>query len=479
MTGLDSASVTLVLFGLLAAILANMSRAPAWRSGVLLSASAVFLVALAPHIFDLLPLLGFLLVGYVGISAARRGVAWARLATVVLLIAGFAWLKRYSFLPDASFLAIPYVTLGLSYIFFRVLHLVIEARRPVFATALRPSTYLVYTLNFTTLISGPIQRFEEFHGQFINEAPRLDLATIGTQLERIAIGFFKVNVLGLLFSMIQLDAFAELTRPEGVGTHIFAVVRLIGSYPFFLYCNFSGYIDIVIAIARLMGLRLPENFDRPFSATSFLDFWNRWHITLSGWLKSYVYNPLLISLMRRFPNPFLEQTFGIGCFFVTFFLVGIWHGRTSEFVLFGILQGGGVAVNKAWQVLISNHLGRKAYRQLAAQSLYAMCARGLTFSWFALSLLWFWASWKQIDQAFAGSGVGIWSIALLLLCVIATLGLALWEIIFQTSRENLYWAAILQHPFMRTAFVTLLLIVSFLFVAVLSQPAPGIVYRTF
>lgn len=479
MSGLDSASVPLILFGLIAAVIANLSRAPAWRSGVLIAASAIFLVALAPRLLDLLPLLGFLVMGYVGIDAARRGVPWARLVTVLLLIVAFAWLKRYSFLPEASFLAIPYVTLGLSYIFFRVLHLAIEARRPAFASALRPASYVAYTLNFTTLISGPIQRFDDFHGQLADTAPRLDVASIGAQLERIAIGFFKVNVLGLLLSMIQLDAFAELARSEVASAHVFAFARLIGSYPFFLYCNFSGYIDIVIAIAGLMGLRLPENFNRPFSATSFLDFWNRWHITLSGWLKSYVYNPLLIALMRRFPSPALEQVFGIACFFVTFFLIGIWHGRTSEFAVFGVLQGGGVAVNKAWQVFLSNRLGRKPYRALAAQPVYAMCARGLTFSWFALSLLWFWASWTQIDQAFAGAAGGSWLIALALLWLVATVGLALWETVFQASRASPHLDSVLRHPATRTAFVTLLSIASFLFVAVLSQPAPGIVYRTF
>ncbi len=70
-------------------------------------------------------------------------------------------------------------------------------------------------------------------------------------------------------------------------------------YPLFLYANFSGYIDIVIALARLMRMRLPENFDRPFAASSVLDFWNQWHMTLSNWLKTYVYNPLLMALMRR------------------------------------------------------------------------------------------------------------------------------------------------------------------------------------
>ena len=111
--------------------------------------------------------------------------------------------------------------------------------------------------------------------------------------------------------------------------------------PVFLYSNFSGYIDIVIALARLMRVRLPENFDRPFSASSVLDFWNRWHITLSNWLKTYVYNPLLMALMRRILILIVEPFLGVFSFFVTFFLIGLWHGRTSEFVFFGVLTGAG------------------------------------------------------------------------------------------------------------------------------------------
>jgi D-alanyl-lipoteichoic acid acyltransferase DltB (MBOAT superfamily) len=87
---------------------------------------------------------------------------------------------------------------------------------------------------------------------------------------------------------------------------LFAAAKVAVAYPFFLYSNFSGYIDIVIviviALSRLMRVRLPENFDRPFSASSFLDFWSRWRITLSSWLKTYIYNPLLVALISRFSS---------------------------------------------------------------------------------------------------------------------------------------------------------------------------------
>src|SRR6202044_372706 len=98
--------------------------------------------------------------------------------------------------------------------------------------------------------------------------------------------------------------------------------------------------DVVIAVARCFRIVLPENFNRPFSAPNALNFWARWHISLSQWLKTYVYTPLLVGLMRRFPSPAAEPLFATIAFFVTFFLVGVWHGQTSEFIVFGFLQGG-------------------------------------------------------------------------------------------------------------------------------------------
>lgn len=480
MSGFDGGSIPFILFGLAVVLLIHISRAPAWRFAVLLAASIGFILILEHDPIALLPLAGFLIAGYLGIVAVRRGVPHAVSVGVVAIIGLYAWLKHYSILPQASFLAFAYLTLGLSYIFFRVLHLIIDAGQPGPARAIGPGGYLAYTLNFTTFVSGPIQRYEQFAPQLEAPGVRPGIDVIGAQIERLIVGFFKVNVLGLLFSMIQIDALAELARPGDAATKMWAAFRLVGCYPFFLYCNFSGYIDIVIALARLMGIALPENFDRPFSATSFIDFWNRWHITLSTWLKTYVYNPLLITIMRRVTNVTLQETFGILSFFVTFFLVGIWHGRTSEYVFFGILQGGGVAINKTWQLILTRRLGKKPYRALAARPLYAIVARGLTFAWFAFTLIWFWASWAKIGQAFAGAGPSGWIVALAVLWIVAAIVLAVWEAL-RARVLAVTWAGVpvATHPYARTVFVTILAAIAFLMTAVLSQPAPGIVYKTF
>jgi D-alanyl-lipoteichoic acid acyltransferase DltB (MBOAT superfamily) len=287
-------------------------------------ASIVFLGMLAHSPIVFLPMIGFLLLGYAGLILIERGGSRSVTGSILAVLFVYAWLKKYTFLPEITFLRHPYFTLGLSYILFRVLHLLIEAGDKDGDRRIGFSAYLLYTLNFTTLLSGPIQRYDEFaRDLFASEPIGLGARVAGLQLERIVRGFFKVNVLAMLLHAVQENALAQMSPPFPLTLKLVAAIQLAVVYPFFLYANFSGYIDIVIALARLMRVRLPENFDRPFAATSFLDFWNRWHITLSTWLKTYVYNPLLIALMRRIPQLAMEPFLGVFCFFVTFFLIGI------------------------------------------------------------------------------------------------------------------------------------------------------------
>lgn len=478
---MDSASIQFVLFGLAIAILSNFSRSAAWRSAVLMLASLTFLGLVAVHPITLLPLAGFLALGYVGVQISQRtGSRWMAF-TVTLILLIYIWLKRYTFLPENIFLRFPYLTLGLSYIFFRVLHLVIDSGSESQKPRISLFNYLLYTINFTTIVSGPIQRYENFaHDQFAEEPPPLHPGIVGLQFERIIRGLFKVNVLGMLLQNMQEDTLELLTQPMPESVKLIAAFRLILIYPFFLYCNFSGYIDIVIALARLMRMQLPENFDRPFSASSFLDFWNRWHITLSTWLKTYVYNPSLLTLMRRITLRAIEPFLGVFCFFVTFFLVGIWHGRTSEFAIFGILNGGGVAGNKLWQMSLTNWLGRKGYKALAANAVYIAFGRGLTFSWFAFATFWFWASWKELGAIFTSIGVIAWLTVWLAVWLTATAILAVWEWL---RNRLMSWKSSDGPVFLgRYARVIYATVMGFTFLIVnllLNQPAPGIVYKKF
>jgi alginate O-acetyltransferase complex protein AlgI len=475
---MDQATVVFILFGLAAALLINASDSSRWRANALLVASVAFVALLVNDLWALVPLLAFLALGYVSARWVARGVPWGLSVTVGLVIAIYIWLKRYSFLPPASFLSYSYLTLGLSYIFFRVLHLIIESDGNPALRRLTFASYLTYTLNFTTFVSGPIQRYEEFIAQAGNESElHLDAGVIWAQVERIIKGYFKVNVLAPLISMVQVSCQWDITHVMRTSDKFGCALVVASCYPFFLYANFSGYIDIVIAIARLFRFQLPENFDRPFSSRSFIEFWNRWHITLSSWLKSYVYNPLLILLMRRTGSATLAPLLGAFSLFVTFFLVGIWHGRTSEFVVFGLLQGGGVAANRLWQIALARGVGRQRYRAVSNSPSYILFARGLTFAWFSFSLFWFWSNWHDIGLMCQALEPALWLAAWCTVCVLAGAVLTLWE----WMRVGLPgpWHAMVNHRYSRVVVAAALLELIFIYTALLDQPAPDIVYKAF
>ncbi len=478
---MDNASFQFVIFGLAAALLSNLSRSRVWRSMVLFVASVVFLGLLSHDPIAFLPLAGFLLLGYALLLLIERGwsraMAWCILAVILV----YVWLKKYTFLPESAFLHYPYFTLGLSYIFFRVLHLIIESGDGTEKRHIGLGAYLLYTINFTTFVSGPIQRYDEFaQDQFAAEPIVLGPRTIGLQVERIIRGFFKVNVLAMIFQALQQDALAQMSQPLPLNLKLFSALRLTVLYPLFLYANFSGYIDIVIALARLMRVRLPENFDRPFSASSVLDFWNRWHITLSTWLKTYVYNPLLLTLMRRISSLKLQAFLGVFCFFVTFFLVGVWHGRTSEFVFFGVLTGGGMSINKLWQMGLTRAMGRKGYRELAKNPAYAAFGRGLNFIWFAFTLFWFWGSWRQIENVFAALSAVEWLYVWSAGWLIVTAVLAFWEWL-RAALLSIKTAGgpVLLSRYARVVYASALGLGAFVMTVLLNQPAPDIVYKAF
>jgi D-alanyl-lipoteichoic acid acyltransferase DltB (MBOAT superfamily) len=479
---MGSASLEFIGFSLLVAVVYNLSRAVAWRQSILLLASLAFLSFFSLNAITWLPLAAFLAFGFLSIRLIQSGRN--RTLFLLLLVAGilaFIWLKKYTFLPEALFLKFPYVTLGLSYIFFRVLHLIIDAKDGAIPQKIGIVSYLNYTLNFTTLVSGPIQRYQDFAEMELAASPlSVDVTVFGKAFERIIIGFFKVNVLSLAFSALQSHALSSLASQRTFSSKTLGAVVIAASYPLYLYCNFSGYIDIVIGIARLLRIELPENFNRPFSSDNFMNFWSRWHITLSEWLKNYVYNPLLIGLMRKYPSPAIGPFLGVFAFFVTFFLVGVWHGQTSVFLFFGVLQGLGVSVTKLYQILMGNWLGRKQYRALSNGAVYNVLARGLTFTWFTFTLLWFWSNWRQlgtiVHQLDAGSIAAAWLVIFFGSAVL----LALWELVrawllsFQWENQPL-----LLSRYVRTVWDTALVVIALATVMLLNAPAPDIVYKAF
>jgi alginate O-acetyltransferase complex protein AlgI len=475
------ASLSFLGLALTVALVSRLRRTIWWYRTVFFVANLCFLSTFSLSPLAYVPLCGFVGAGYVALRVVQSvdspRVFWTLLAAV---IATFFWLKKYSFIPAAVFIDRTYITIGLSYIFFRVIHLMIDAHGGNLPRRINVVCYLNYLLNFTTLVSGPIQRFEDFAAQELGLARGLTWSVAGRALERIILGFFKVIVVAALLLAAHERSLAILSAHGRFTAWLALWFCIVTSYTLYLYFNFSGYIDIVIGTARFIGLELPENFNRPFTSNNFLGFWARWHITLSEWLKTYVYNPLAKVLMQRFPNPSLEPWIGVGAYFVTFFLIGLWHGQTAVFAIFGVLQGLGVAGNKLYQIAIARLLGRKRYKDLTAFRLYRMLARGLTFAWFTMSLICFWGSWKVIHSLSQGFGaVGVAALFLLLVLA-ASIGLpvgdAVRRVVLSIGGEKR--PAVLSR-YVRTVRATAFATVVIGTMMLLNMSAPDIVYKNF
>lgn len=478
---MGSASIQFLLFALAVIVVFNLRRSVSWRQGILLLANLAFLNFFSRNAISFLPLFGFLLFGYVGLQVIQKEGRIPLWPFITATVALFVWLKKYTFLPSFTYLEFSYLTIGLSYIFFRVLHLMIEARDGNIPHRIGPVTYLNYTLNFTTLVSGPIQRYEDFAGSQLAPIPApLTPGVIGRSIERIIVGLFKVDVLSVLLSTLHQEFLSASTGVGSFHEHVAAAALTAASYALYLYCNFSGYIDVMIGVARLLRLELPENFDRPFAADNFINFWSRWHITLSTWLKTYVYNPLLVASMRRWPSARVEPFLGVMAFFFTFFLIGLWHGQTSVFIFFGVLQGLGVSVVKLYQILMSRTFGRKEYKKLAAGPVYVAVSRGLTFTWFAFTLVWFWSNWSQIGRVAYNVGLPAMSVAWAVVFVGATVILALWEAMRKWA-VSLKWDStpVFASRYLRAAWGTALAVIIVAVLSLLNAPAPDIVYKAF
>lgn len=472
-------SFAFLAFALVCALAFNLSAARWWRQRVLLIANVYFLQSFAGDWRQLLPFAGFLALGYAGVVLRSKGGKWTAWFFPLAVFIVFVWLKQYLFVPPELLLSWGYLTVGLSYVFFRVMHLVIDGWETMPKGGGGFISYVNYTLNFTSLVSGPIQRYEDYRRCETEDLP-LGEFVIGRALERILVGFFKVYIVSAILASIQGAETEALSAVQPWAPRLIEGAVIAAIYPVYLYFNFSGYTDFVIGIARFFRIELPENFDRPFSAGNIIVFWTRWHMSLTQWLKTYVFNPLLLTMLRRFPAPSIEPFLGVIAFFVTFFLVGFWHGQTSEFLFFGILQGGGMAANKLYQIALTRQLGRGRYAKLGKNRVYIAMARGFTFTWFTFTLLWFWSSWAQLSTFVTVLGaqdtVAVWFVIL----VAATVTLAALERLrFLALAIRIRGESVLMSHYTRTAWSTAMTVIILVVAIILSAPAPQIVYKAF
>jgi alginate O-acetyltransferase complex protein AlgI len=322
-----------------------------WRNGLVAIASlAFYCYGAGPFVFLLM---GCMVVNYAaGIAvdldrfASRHSVRRAILISAVLIdltilavwkYGGFATNQIHALSSVLGVGSTPVVSLalpiGISFFTFHHLSYVVDVYRHSRKAQRSPVQFVTYIAMFPQLIAGPIVRYHEIAEQ-LADTNRPRLADFAEGFPRFAWGLTKKVVIADSVSPIADAVFgssaSELsTQAVWVGALAYAVQ---------IYFDFSGYSDMAIGLARMFGFRLPENFNRPYSATSITDFWRRWHMSLSRWFRDYVYIPLGGNRNGAF------QTYRN--LLIVFVLTGFWHGANWTFLVWGMYHGSWLIIER-------------------------------------------------------------------------------------------------------------------------------------
>lgn len=318
------------------------------------------------------------------------------------------WLPWLAFFSPLSFLVLiryaptswyadphfPYgpFFIGISYLAFRNSYLAIEIRNGVVPV---PGffRYVGYSFFVPTMPVGPINPYSQYHRGFSLEKPSLP---VGRAFMRLLVGAVKYKFLGSIFFQL---GYSNLLLDDHYHPWMDLPVAMIFYY-LFLYCNFSGFCDMAIGAAGLIGIPVAENFDNPFVARNVKDFWNRWHITLSTWMRDLVFSPLSKFLVGQFGVRLADHAIAL-TIVIVFLLVGIWHGVGWNFAAYGAVHALGVTANHYYTIFLKRRLGREGFKAYNENRRIRAAAIVLTFCYCGASLIFFANSLDQIREIFS------------------------------------------------------------------------------
>ena len=328
----------LVFFGIVTS--AYFLLAHKYRWALLLLASCYFYMAFVPIYLGILGLT-IVIDYFAGIYLERFQGGAKKIFLGCSLLANLGVLaifKYYFFFTDnfnflASYFSVPIhfpvfnflLPIGLSFHTFQAMSYTIEVYRGNQKAERNFGIYSLYVMFYPQLVAGPIERPQNLIHQFY-EKHVWDTDRVKSGLLQMMQGFFKKVVIADRLAMVVDPAYANLSNQSSLNLIIASIF-----YSFQIYCDFSGYSDIAIGASRVMGFKLMNNFNAPYTATSIPDFWRRWHISLSTWFKDYVYFSLggnRVSVPRWYIN-----------IMIVFILSGFWHGASWNFVIWGALHG--------------------------------------------------------------------------------------------------------------------------------------------
>ena len=290
---------------------------------------------------------GNFLVGW--LLAVARDAFWRRIALFIGVAANLAvlgYFKYYDFLSaeianvaarfgadldlGSTGLALP---VAISFLTFHGLSYIIDIGRGKLRPSRSPLDVMLYIAFFPHLVAGPIVRAADFLGQLAHKPDPEDIE-LGPSMFLILGGLFKKVVIASHISTLFVDPI--FTNPSDYSR----LDLILGAYGYaiVIFCDFSAYTDIAIGVANLLGYRFPQNFNQPYRAVTLQDFWRRWHMSLSSWLRDYLYIPLggnRHGELATYRNLMLTMTLG-----------GLWHGAGLQFIVWGVMHGAGLAVER-------------------------------------------------------------------------------------------------------------------------------------
>ena len=306
---------------------------------------------------------------------------------------------------------------GISFYTFQTLSYAIDVYRGQERAEHNFLLFALYVTFFPQLVAGPIERPGNLLPQ-LREKNKLTSENARAGLCKMAVGFFKKIVVADLLAEYVNSVYNDAANASGP-----AIVVATFFFAFQIYCDFSGYTDIAIGCAKVMGITLMKNFDRPYTACSVKDFWARWHISLSTWFRDYLYFPLGGS---RCSKP--RHMFNL---FVVFFVSGLWHGANWTFVLWGVLHA-------AYRIIgeLTSESRKALWKKMninTSRLWFRSGQRAITFLLVCFSWIFFRANslsdigvlllnlasgWGQAANAFSSMGLGISAALVALLSII-------------------------------------------------------------
>jgi membrane protein involved in D-alanine export len=271
--------------------------------------------------------------------------------------------------------------IGISYVAFRLSYMVLEIRNGVVPM---PDLWehLSFGLFVPTLSVGPISRYSVFRQSL--QAPDRKQTPLGESFRRILLGVTKYL---LLATMIEQLSYQGLLFDGHLHPFIDLPVAAVAFYVY-LYLNFSGYCDMAIGAAGLLGIQVEENFDHPFTARNVPEFWNRWHMTLSTYMRDTVFTPLSQALIRKFGPRFAPHAVAIAIF-VVFLAIGAWHGLYWNFLIMGAIYGVGVVSAHYYTLWLQKRLGKVGYAAYRRNPFIKAAAISATFLYTSFALFFF------------------------------------------------------------------------------------------